>query len=249
MIESGELIERWTHVERVLVNMPEHDRQRHWDMGTWGEVNDCGTVACAAGHCGLDPWFRERGFALQFHGDRADIPPVDNFFGVEGTQRIFLNTARRPVDTVTEEVRQYVSELNKIAALNSARGVPKVGEEWSGQGGTFAGARLGLGGAPDYYMIVGPEYDGQLDWRKASAWAMALVIEGHRDLVLPYRLEQSALFDRVRNLFQPTAYWSCEEHASDSVCAWGQDFDNGRQYYWLKNNKLRARVVRRLTIQ
>src|SRR5258708_4642058 len=130
MAELNELIERWDNVERVLVSMPEHERQRHWNMGTWGEVTDCGTVACAAGHCGLDPWFRERGFALEFHGGSAAIPPVDSFFGFEGTKRIFLNVSQRPVDTVIDEVRSYTQELRQIAELNSGLGIPKVGEQW-----------------------------------------------------------------------------------------------------------------------
>ena len=77
-----ELIERWVNVERVLNSMPEHDRQHHWDMGMWGEKTDCGTVACAAGHCGMDPWFRERGFELTFYKDGGSkISDVNEFFG------------------------------------------------------------------------------------------------------------------------------------------------------------------------
>lgn len=249
MIESNDLIERWTHVARVLDAMPEHERERHWSMGTWGEVNDCGTVACAAGHCGLDSWFRERGFTLNFRGSQATISNVQDFFGMEGTERIFHNTSQRPVETVAAEVHAYISELRELEALLAAPGIPKVGEVWTDQGGVFAGARLGRGGAPNSLLIVGPEYEGQCDWHQAMSWAEALVVGPHNDFRLPDRPEQRPLFDRVRNLFEPAAYWSREQHASDGDYAWGQDFHDGFQGYWGKSFKLRARAVRSIVIQ
>jgi hypothetical protein len=248
MIASTELIERWSNAGRVLECMPEHDRQRHWNMATWGEITDCGTAACAAGHCGLDPWFIEHGFELTFQGSQAQVPDVREFFGLEGSQRIFYNAAPRPVETVLEEVRQFVAELQATAALTGARGLPEIGEEWPEQGGIFAGARLSRDGAPNYHLIVGPEHEGHVDWRFATAWTAALSIADHQDFVLPNRSEGLSLFDRVRCLFQPSAYWLGEQHAADSNYAWRQFFDNGNQYYWFKSIKLRARAVRRLII-
>lgn len=60
-----EKLERWTQAERVLKGLPKHVRTKHWNMAHWGIVTECGTVCCAAGHCGLDPWFRKRGFKLR----------------------------------------------------------------------------------------------------------------------------------------------------------------------------------------
>lgn len=247
MVTQGELIERWDNVERVLDKMPTHERERHWNMGTWGEVNECGTIACAAGHCGLDPWFRERGFALNFEDGAAKITDVSTFFGLEGAGRIFLDPTERPVETVLAEVRAYSAELRKIAALMADPSLPPVGAEWPDQGGVFAGACLGTAGESDYFLIVGPEHDDYIDWRSAMAWAERLQIGDHSRL--PRRLEQRTLFDRVRNLFKREAYWSCEQHASYSYYAWGQDFNDGGQYDWLKGSKLRARAVRSLLIQ
>lgn len=112
-------IERWEQCARVLETMPEHERTQHWDMGTFGTHTACGTVACAAGHCGLDPWFRDRGFQLNFIkcscGDpycsvqRFSTPQL--FFGDKGTERIFLNCKSRPVEAVLAEVREYIAEL------------------------------------------------------------------------------------------------------------------------------------------
>lgn len=61
----SEKLARWENAERVLVKLPKHERTRHWNMGHWGIKTDCGTVCCAAGHCGLDPWFRKRGLKLK----------------------------------------------------------------------------------------------------------------------------------------------------------------------------------------
>jgi len=132
-VTNHELIERWEQVERVLVDMPQHDREKHFDMDIWGMKTACGTIACAAGHCGLDPWFRERGFALDFipcdcemcrgkppeYRFRHSLPSVSGFFGKTGTEKIFHNYSQRPVETVIAEVREYIAEL---------RSAPSAGE-------------------------------------------------------------------------------------------------------------------------
>jgi len=250
MIPQVELIERWENVPRVLDAMTEHERQKHWDMSVWGRITECGTVHCAAGRCGLDPWFRDRGFKFDF--DPNGEPQISNvmpFFGAEGSSRIFLDSSRRPVETVIEEVRNYTLELQKIAALMAAPGLPAVGDPWPEQGGIYAGARVGRDGAPDYFLIVGPEYDGALTWNRAIDWAAGITVDGHSDFRLPLRIEQSSLFDRVRQLFQPMFYWSGEQHASGSGYAWSQDFAYGNQYDWYKGSYCRARVVRSLIIR
>jgi hypothetical protein len=48
--------------------------------------------------------------------------------------------------------------------------------------------------------------------------------------------------------FEGTWYWTSTQYASDSAYAWCQYFDNGYQYYDLKDYELRARAVRRLVI-
>lgn len=60
-----EKLDRWVNAERVLRDMPNHDRVKHWEMAHWGISTECGTIGCAAGHCGLDPWFRKRGLKLK----------------------------------------------------------------------------------------------------------------------------------------------------------------------------------------
>lgn len=117
-------IERWENVLRVLRKLTPHQRRKHWDMSQWGVKTDCGTVACAAGHCGLDPWFRRRGLALEFvmstntwDGEPIettnfwDTPIVEDFFGDVGCEQIFFNDIARPVGQVIREVRRYIKAL------------------------------------------------------------------------------------------------------------------------------------------
>lgn len=119
-----EQIERWENVARVLREMPAHDREHHWNMETFGELTECGTVACAAGHCGLDPWFRARGWALDFEpctceACKADpngnlyqrLPDPRDFFGTLGAEGIFYNSTRRSVEAVLFEVETYLQLL------------------------------------------------------------------------------------------------------------------------------------------
>ena len=249
MIEPTELIERWSNVARVLDTMPAHERKKHWDMGDWGRMTDCGTVACAAGHCGLDPWFRERGFKLEFEdvtsvGDISDVP---EFFGLEGSNRIFYNSTKRPVEKVLGEVREYLGELEQLRDLVKGRNLPAIGEMWPEQGGVYAGPRLGVKGKPNYLLIIGPEHADQLDWHDAHEWATKLEVAGHTDFDLPDRNDGVALFDRVPRLFKRECYW-LEQHESGSYDAWNQTFDYGTQGTWVKGGKLRARAVRRLPL-
>ena len=66
---------------------------------------------------------------------------------------------------------------------------------------------------------------------------------------LPNRIEQAMLFASFKDQFKQEAYWSNQQHASDSGYAWCQSFDGGLQIISLKDNGLRARAVRRLVIQ
>jgi hypothetical protein len=130
-----DLIVRWENVERVLDSLPMHERRKHFSMEMWGQKTECGTVACAAGHCGLDPWFRRRGLQLNFNyrgeatGRNGDDfgydmelffhPPWENmnsdfrWMAQQGTE-IFYGL-ERPVSTVLRQVRAYLKRLRKAA--------------------------------------------------------------------------------------------------------------------------------------
>jgi hypothetical protein len=111
---KAQKLKRWENVLRVLRALTPHQRRKHWDMSTWGVKTECGTVACAAGHCGLDPWFRKQGFRLIFpkgyeYGDFNR--GVYATFGLDGADRIFYDDTPRSVGDVIREVRDYIKEL------------------------------------------------------------------------------------------------------------------------------------------
>lgn len=130
-ISHAEKIERWENVLRVLNGLSEHERQHHWDMRAFGTRNACGTVACAAGHCGLDPWFRERNFQLNFlyagpvdeNGEptqegmknernwNSHISDVAVFFG-DGSL-LFYDSTPRPAMQVIHEVHEHLEALRE----------------------------------------------------------------------------------------------------------------------------------------
>jgi hypothetical protein len=124
---------------------------------------------------------------------------------------------------------------------------PRIGEVWDGEGGVYAGIARGRDGAPDYHLVVGPEFEGTQGWDAAIKWAANLSVDELKDFALPFRKEQALCFANVSELFKPEWYWSCEQHASISSYAWGQGFGGGSQSYW--GNDGRARAVRRLVIQ
>jgi hypothetical protein len=249
MISQNDLIERWQNVPRVLDTMTEKERQSNWDMGTWGRITECGTVHCAAGRCGLDPWFRDRGFKMDFdkHGE-AEITDVSEFFGYEGSWEIFLNSKQRPVEQVIEEVNAYLSFLNMAAALTIKLGTPALGEHWDEQGGIYAGIVRGQDGAEPYILIAGPEFDGRAHWNDAMKWATEINVNGFKDFSLPSRTEGRRLMDTVPQLFTKEIYWLREQHAADSGFAWGQGFNGGNQSYWDEDGKGRVRAFRRIKI-
>lgn len=101
--DGSPYLERWQQALRVLEGMTEHERTQHFNMGTWGEKTDCGTVACLAGHCALDPWFSERGFTGRFNSYGSLIFPAErpvDFFGARGYDHIFTGDAEAWEDVV-----------------------------------------------------------------------------------------------------------------------------------------------------
>ena len=127
--------------------------------------------------------------------------------------------------------------------------LPRIGQEWPGSGGIFAGLVRGQDGASDYLLILGPEKEIECNWQDAMDWAAGLDINDHADFTLPTRAEQSILLGNLRDQFEPGWYWSCEQHAARSVYAWMQHFGYGSQGGHLKSFVFRARAVRRLIIQ
>jgi len=108
-------------------------------------------------------------------------------------------------------------------------------------GEIYAGAIINPDGTGSHIILLtGDKDDG--NWDNAMEWAKSLGGD------LPNRAESALLFNQSKDQFNPEWYWTNEQHASDSSCAWCQGFDNGGQDSHYKGNELRARAVRRLAI-
>jgi hypothetical protein len=64
----------------------------------------------------------------------------------------------------------------------------------------------------------------------------------------PVQTQAEAFKSGGDQAFEEAWYWSSTQHASNSINAWSQYFDNGHQYYGYKSFEGRARAVRRLPI-
>lgn len=137
---------------------------------------------------------------------------------------------------------------DRYAFVAPSNEMPRIGQPWLGQGGIYAGVMRGRDGGADYHLIVGPEYDGETDWSTAMSWATSLEQHGYSDYSLPTRAEQALQFANVPEMLKKEWYWSSEQHAEYADYAWFQGFGNGTQGNGLKDDELRARAVRRLTI-
>lgn len=127
--EQQVYVERWEQALRVLESMTEHEREKHFDMSDWGKKTDCGTVACLAGHCSLDPWFIARGFVSQFvqtaHFSTGEQQRIlrftrfqpDDFFGDIGDDRVFMRTGASYEETVVG-VRKHIQYLKDGGLAN-----------------------------------------------------------------------------------------------------------------------------------
>ena len=121
------------------------------------------------------------------------------------------------------------------AKASSIASILKAGEH-------YAGILLGKNGEPDHHLILLPGEAESVNWAQAKEFSAKAGGE------LPTRREQSLLFANLKEQFQPRWHWSGEQHASDSDCAWVQDFYSGNQDSYHKDDNYRARAVRRLVI-
>ncbi|MGB4810991.1 MAG: hypothetical protein WBP13_00705 [Methylophilaceae bacterium] len=106
----------------------------------------------------------------------------------------------------------------------------------------WLGVVVSANGLKKEHIILLPEDKDEINWQDAMQWAES--IGGH----LPDRVEQALLFKCLKDEFEEEAYWSCEELTSRTEWAWCQGFDNGYQDYDIKDFKLRARAVRRVSV-
>lgn len=138
------------------------------------------------------------------------------------------------------KIGKMIEELK--AASVTIFGLPEI-EIALKHGEHYAGIELGKNGEPSRHLILLPEEAEGLTWSEAKEWAKTNGGE------LPTRRQQSLLFTNLKEQFKEAWYWSGEEHASDSGCAWYQNFGYGTQSCSGKGGKGRVRAVRSLIIE
>ena len=134
--EDTQLLERTQQIVRVLREV--RDDGRNFSLSVWGEEiheeDKCGTVACAIGWMGFNPWFRRRGFCMvvddenEDQGQKMYLPrfshqggvyegwdAVTRFFGIGEPQQNWLFIAAYypedyTIDTVIDRVNSHISE-------------------------------------------------------------------------------------------------------------------------------------------
>ncbi|AIS96789.1 hypothetical protein BTHA_2726 [Burkholderia thailandensis MSMB59] len=96
-----------------------------------------------------------------------------------------------------------------------------------------------------HHVVLLPGDHDRASWQEQMDWAKSIGGD------LPTRIEHLFLLANHRDQFERDAYWSNEPDTDPgySGWAWCQHFVNGRQHDGLQGHELRARAVRRLSIQ
>jgi hypothetical protein len=111
------------------------------------------------------------------------------------------------------------------------------------EGEKFVGVIISADGSRKHAVILLPGEADPAGWKKQLKWAESIGGE------LPDRVESSLLFAAMKNEFKEEWYWTREQYAAYSDCAWSQHFANGSQGLSSTSDEFRARAVRRLAIQ
>ena len=109
------------------------------------------------------------------------------------------------------------------------------------EGEIYVGAIIAPDGTGNHVILLDGDNDGA-DWNAQMEWAKSIGGD------LPEKVEQALLYAHLKERFQEAWYWSNTQHASGSIYAWGQDFNDGFQYDFSKSYEGRARAVRRVSI-
>lgn len=106
-----------------------------------------------------------------------------------------------------------------------------------------AGIIMREDGTPSHWVILLPYDKPNCNWHDATQWATEQGGE------LPTRQEQSLLFANAKQDFEEDWYWGSETYDESSEWAWYQNFYDGYQDNFRKNDyDCRARAVRRVII-
>jgi hypothetical protein len=179
----------------------------------------------------------KRTFDMRLH-DRT-IKDMEMVSEWEGFAKLLHPSSGLYLVVLMNEKRIVTGSPGLIADLGITAPVIPAGLK---DGETYIGIVYDADGKALHHLTLLSGEIEDASWNKATEWASK--IGG----LLPSRQEQRLLFEKAPGGFAARAYWSGEQHAADSHCAWCQDFGYGDQGYDQKSASLRARAVRRLPI-
>jgi hypothetical protein len=183
--------------------------------------------------------------------------------------------AARPL--MADAILKAITERSTDAAnVRSTIALPRIGQVWDEQRGTFLGVMPGVNGGRDYALILPVSKDTDLGKRpwgernkdipgatsstdgagntKAMADAgyalatevLGMEVDGFSGLYIPARHEARLAYLMAADLFDKDSLHWTSTQCSPSY-AWYQNFDGGNQYgNSLKSNEGVVRLVRRL---
>jgi hypothetical protein len=137
---------------------------------------------------------------------------------------------------VSDMIQAFKAQAPRVTRIAQAEIELQPGEH-------YAGIILSADGKPSHHLILLPGDVDDVTWAQAKEFAEKAGGE------LPTRREQALLFANLKDQFEERYYWSGAQHASYDDYAWTQHFGYGTQILSSKSAELRARAVRRLTIQ
>lgn len=150
---------------------------------------------------------------------------------------------------------------------------PPIAHYWQNQGGIFVGTishhnadqqwhlimavpQNKLAWSEEYKEIDSAEcyWDGAAntaamlatDKSPAATWAASLNIDGHQDFYIPAQRELNLICINANHLAEKVWHWSSTQYSS--LTAWSQDFEDGYQGFYRKDNRLAVRAVRRILV-
>ena len=126
-----------------------------------------------------------------------------------------------------------------MEATKSAIAVPEIAE-----GEIYVGIVTNTAGERNHVVLL-PGDNDRATWQEQMEWAKSIGGD------LPTRVEMLFLLENHRDEFERDAYWTCQPDTDPgySCWAWSQDFYGGSQGSLEQFTRLRARAVRRLSIQ
>lgn len=145
-----EQILRASKLVETLEGLTLHEQRKHFNMSDWLWKSECGTIGCAAGQCGVRPWFRNRGFKIDLVQDKdldtgklikdsfsTHFPELqtEEFFGNDIDDNIFTNGkftkqggGREVYKQVLNAARLYVKKLRAEHAYDTLLGTVEVAQ-------------------------------------------------------------------------------------------------------------------------